>query len=123
MSGRKGALARFQNITNGAMTGDITSVATNIEFLDNIGIQLNFTGSPTGSFDVQISADHQEVNGNVTVAGNWVDLVLSPAPAASGSADSIYIDMTQLSAPWLRVKYTFSSGTGTLNSFIVGKMI
>ncbi len=125
MSGRKNALLKFQTITAGDMSlASITSQVTNIQFLDNIGVQLNFTGSPVGTFAVQISADHaQDAEGNVTVAGNWIALTLSPAPVASGSSNSIYIDMQQLSAPWIRVVYTKTSGTGTLNAFICAKMI
>lgn len=105
-------------------TATITSVVSNIEFLDNIGIQLVFTGAPVGTFAVEISADHaQDQMGNVTVAGNWVPITLSPVPSASGSADVIAINITQQSFPWMRVKYTRTSGTGTLNGFICAKMI
>ncbi len=124
MSGRKNTLDVYQNIKAGDMSGNITSPATNIQFLDNVGLQLNFTGSPTGTFAVQVSADHiQDSQGNIQVAGNWVSLSLSPSPAATGSGNQIYIDLNQLSAPYVRVVYTFSSGTGTLNSFIVGKAV
>jgi hypothetical protein len=125
MSGRKNNLLKFQNITNGDMSlSEIASAVTNIQFLDNIGIQLNFSGSPVGSFEIQVSADYaQDDQGNVQNAGNWIPLTFSIAPVASGSADQIYLDMNQLSAPWIRVVYTKDSGTGTLNSFITGKMI
>lgn len=106
------------------MGANVTSAVTNIQFLDNIGVQFNFTGTPTGTFSVEISADYeQDTNGNVTNAGNWVSLVLSPIPAAAGAADSIYIDITQISAPWVRAKYTRTSGTGTLNGFITAKQV
>lgn len=124
MSGRKNTLAVFHNINAGDMSGNITSPATNIEFLDNIGIQFNFTGSPVGTFAVQVSADHvQDFQGNVIVAGNWVSIPLSPSPAATGSANQIYVDLNQLSAPYVRFTYTFTSGTGFLNSYIVGKAV
>lgn len=122
--GRKNALLKFQTVTSGDMSGDITSAVTNIQFLDNVGIQLNFAGTPTGNFFVQISADYeQDAQGNVVNAGNWISLTLSPSPVASGSADNIYIDITQISAPWIRVFYDRTSGTGTLNAFITAKMI
>lgn len=124
MSGRKNTLRKYQTITNGSMAGSLTSTVTNIQFLDAIGVQFNFTGTPTGSFQVQVSADYaQDDNGNVQVAGNWVNMTLSPAPVASGSADSIYIDIRSTSAPWMRLVYTRSSGSGTLNAFITAKAI
>lgn len=107
------------------MAGDITSAVTNIQHMDNIGIQLNFTGSaPVGTFTVEVSIDYeQDDQGNVITAGNWISVTLDPIPAAAGAADNIYIDLNQLSAPWIRVKYDRDSGTGTLNGYITGKMI
>jgi hypothetical protein len=125
MSGRKGNLLKFQNITSASMGANVTSAVTNIQFLDNVGIQLNFTTSDAiGTFKVQISMDYdQDAQGVVKTAGNWVDLVLSPIPAAAGANDQIYIDINQISAPWIRVFYERTSGTGTLNGFVTGKML
>lgn len=125
MSGRKNNLRKYNNIANGDMSlSSITSPATNIQFLDNIGIQFNFTGTPTGTFQVQVSADYeQDAEGNITNPGNWVPLVLTPTPVAAGSAGSVYVDITMHSAPWMRVAYVKTSGTGTLNSFITAKMV
>lgn len=122
---RKNNIVKYQIITSGDMsTASLTSAVTNVQFLDNIGIQLNFTGTPTGSFAVQVSADYaQDDYGNVTNTGNWVSLALSPAPSASGAADTAYVDIIQTSAPWIRTVYTRVSGTGTLNAFITAKMI
>lgn len=122
---RKNNLLKYQNITSGNMAlVSITSAVTNIQFLDNIGLQFNFTGTPTGSFQVQVSADYaQDDLGNVQNAGNWIPITLPSSPAASGAAGNIYIDLNQLSAPWLRVVYTKVSGTGTLNAFITAKML
>lgn len=117
-------LGSYHMITNGAMTGTsvITSPAVHILNLDNVYMQLDFTGTPTGTFDVQVSGDHREdQEGNVLVAGHWISLVLSPVPAAAGSANDIGIDLNQLGAPWIRVVYTNASGTGVLNAFVSGK--
>lgn len=117
-------LRKLQLIANGAMTGTsvITSKAVEIINLDNVFLQLDFTGTPSGSFDVQVSSDHlEDQEGNVLVAGHWVSLALSPTPIAAGAADDIGIDMNQLGASYLRVVYTNTSGTGTLNAFVSGK--
>lgn len=107
MSSRKNNLLAYQNITAAAMNQDITSDVTNVQFLDNIAIQLNFSGNPTGTFAVEMSIDYaQDFQGNVTNAGNWIALSLNPPPVASGSADSIYLDLNQLAGPWIRVSYT-----------------
>lgn len=121
----KNTLQTFRNIIAGDMSqATITSAVSNIQFLDDIGIQLNFTGTPTGTFAVQVSIDYaQDSQGVVTNAGNWIGITLSPAPVASGSADQIFIDIQQISAPWIRVVYTKTSGTGTLNGYISAKAI
>lgn len=98
----------------------LTSEVTCIAFLDNIGIQLNFTGAPVGAFDIQVSIDYDKDKG---IPGTWLSLPLTPAPSAAGAPGSIYLDLNQLSAPFIRVVYTKTSGTGTLNSFISGKML
>lgn len=124
MSGRKNNLRLYQNITAASMAGNVTSTVTNIQFLDNIAVQLNFTGTPVGTFTVQVSADYaQDDLGNVTNSGNWIPITLNPVPSAAGTADQIFIDLNQLAAPWIRVVYTRTSGSGTLNSFITGKML
>lgn len=102
----------------------LTSLVTNIQRLDDVGYQANFTGSPVGVFTVQFSADYvQDFMGNVTNTGNWITAPLGSPSAASGSAGSVYIDLAGLSAPWIRLVYTKTSGTGTLNAFITGKML
>ncbi len=118
----KRKLTRFKTITNGDMsTASITSAVTNIGNWDNIGLQFVWTGSPVGTFAVQVSIDHaQDQFGNVTNAGTWVPLTLSPSPITS-LGSPIYIDMTQLSAPWIRVVYTKTSGSGTLQTYISAK--
>lgn len=105
-----------------SMASSITSTPVENQYQDNVGIQLTWTGSPTGPFSVQVSVDYAIDNqGNVTNAGNWVTLTLSAPIAAIGSPDTAYIDLNQLTAPYYRVVYTASSGTGTLDSYIIGK--
>lgn len=113
----------------------ITGSVTEIKYLDDIGLQLDWSGSPVGTFQVQISANHVQDNNNppnVSVAGTWVPLVLTywdgsafvtatSIPTSLGSP--IYFDLALLSAPYVRVIYTKSSGTGTLNATIVAKQV
>ena len=124
MSGRKNNLLQFHTIIDGDMSlSSLTSSVTNIQFLDNLAIQLNFSGSPVGTFEVQVSIDYaQDNNGNVTNSGNWVPVTLNPSPDTS-QGSPIFINMQQLAAPWIRVVYTKTSGSGTLNAYISGKMI
>ena len=107
-----------------SMATSLTSPVVEIRNQDNVGIQLHWTGAPVGDFDFQISSDHaQDSQGNVTNAGNWVSLPLSPAISAAGSADDAYVDLNQMSAMYCRVVYTRTSGTGSLSGVIVAKGI
>lgn len=135
MASTKQALKQFQTITNGSMTGTavITSAVTAIQFLDDIGFQFNFSGAPTGTFQIQVSADYnQDPEGNVLNAGNWIPVTLTywngsafvtgtTVPTSVGSP--IFIDLGLLSAPFIRAQYTNASSTGTLNAFVCGKSI
>lgn len=106
------------------MTSNVTSSATNIAYLDNVGVQFNYTGSAIGSFSVQVSIDYAQDNqGVITNAGTWIPLTLSPTPSANAVAGSIYIDLNQLSAPWIRTAYVANSGTGVMSSYITAKMV
>jgi hypothetical protein len=110
--GSKRSLSYSELIVDGDMSSDITGPSTNILHLDRVGFQLLWTGSPTGTFSVQVSNDE------VT----WADLTLSAAIAAAGSGDNAFID-AETGAAFIRVKYSASSGTGTLQAHIVAKSI
>jgi hypothetical protein len=107
-----------------SMASTVTSEVVHTKFQDNIGIQLDWTGTPTGTFAIQISSNHLESSpGVVQVPGTWVTLPLSPAIAATGAADTAYIDLNQMSAQYVRVVYARTGGTGVLNGIVVGKAI
>jgi hypothetical protein len=116
MTGRKNFISGYQNIVSESMGSDVTSSATNIEGLDNVGIYIDFSGTPVGTFAVQVSTD----KGPPT---RWSDLELSPDPVASGSADTITMDLNNLPYSWLRLVYRRTSGTGTLSAWISAKAV
>lgn len=124
---RKQFLKPYQLITSGDMSqASIISPVTDIQGLDNVGYQVNFTGAPVGTFSVEVSMDYQpgtSPNSPPANAGNWIPVTLSTPVTASGSPDNAYIDLALLSAPYIRLKYTKTSGTGSLNAFIVAKAI
>ena len=114
MSGRKNVLTPYHVIVAGDMSGDVTQATpTNIQYADNVSVQLNFTGTPTGTFEIQGSLDQS----------NWVPLVFSTSPVASGASGQILLDMNQLSFPYIRVFYDRTSGSGTLDAYISWKEV
>lgn len=119
-------LKKVQIISAGDLSqATVTSSIVDISGLEDIGVQMNFTGTPTGTFIVQVSIDHQQdLEGNVTVAGNWCAILPAPtALPATGAAGSLFLNLPDLCAPYLRVQYTKVSGTGVGNVFVCGKSV
>lgn len=109
----KNVLATFQSVVNGDMSSDVISEPTDIRWLDNMVMYIDFIGTPTGTFSAETSPDKV----------SWYALNLVPTPVASGVAGNHRIDMNQLPDPYIRTKYTRTSGSGTLNVKIAGKLI
>ena len=111
----------------------ITSDVTDIQFLDDVGYQFDFSGSPVGTFSIEVSANYsQDYQGNVENAGTWIPLVFTywngsafvtdtSIPASVGTP--IYLDLALLSAPYIRAVYTGASGSGVLTATITAKMV
>lgn len=112
--GFKKVLPRFHLINAGVMTGTatVTSNSVNIENLDNIGLQVSWTGTAHGTISVICSID------NVNYIALTFDPVLTQPAGASGS---YLIDLNQVPFSFLKVSYTNASSTGVLDVWIVGK--
>ena|SRR5271165_5817897 len=107
-----------------SMASTINSVALSMQNQDNAYFSLIWTGTPTGTFNVQISNDHQQDgNGNVQVAGTWATVTLNTPITATGSANNAGIIVNGIAAPWIRINYTASSGSGTLDAYFSAKGI
>jgi hypothetical protein len=76
-----------------------------------VSIQATWTGTPTGSFTIQLSNDPTD---NPSVVSNWTDYSGS-ALAVAGAGGTNMWNM-QCAAKWFRLNYNFTSGTGTLTS-------
>lgn len=112
--GKKNALESFHLISGGSMTGTstITSSTQTILTYDNIGLQFEWTGTPTGTFSINCSID------DVT----FIPLSFSPPlTSPSGSSGNFLVSLNQVPYPYIQVTYTNSSGSGTLDVFISQK--
>lgn len=93
-------------------TSTVNSPVYNANFSDNIGIQISFVGTMTGTLSVQCSVD------NV----NFIALTFNPVLSQpAGSNLSYLIDINQLPFPYIRVSYTNASGSGTLSASLSSK--
>lgn len=118
---RKLIVKSFQNITAQSMGADITSVATDVSFLDNIGVFVKWaSANAVGVISVQGS-----INWDPHLAiGDWEDLTFDPALAQPTSDSNTYlININQFPYPWIRVFYDRTSGTGTLDTWICSKSV
>lgn len=103
-------------IINGDMSlASLTSITVPIQWEDNVGMQFVWIGSPVGTLAVQVSLDQINWSSIPTTAFSGT----YPVPGTTTSPG--YLDMALLSAAYIRVVYTKTSGTGTLNVLCVGK--
>lgn len=108
----------------GNMVSTLQSLPTNISGMDDVGYSLAWTGTPSGTFSVQVSLDYhpgQNPTNYPMYAGTWTTIPLNSTVTASGTPDNAFIDVTLISAPWIRLVYTPSSSTGTLSVWVCGK--
>lgn len=91
----------------------LTSKAFWLGHLEHYAIQVVFTGSPVGTFKLQISNDagdsRHDGGGSVT---NWTDLS-SSSVSISAAGDLMFVAQSA-GYRWVRVVYTKTSGTGTI---------
>ncbi len=117
-------------ITNGDMSGNLTSLPTILQSLTSGSYALSWTGtSPVGTVSFQVSDDYSlDPNGQVDNPGTWNTAPLSvsgttvTAVPVTGNTGSGYIDILGTGAYAARLIYAAGSGTGILNVTVVGKV-
>lgn len=117
-------LAPFPVITNGDMAGNITSLVTVIQNTSMVSYDISWTGiTPVGVMSVQVSNTYsQNADGTVRTPGDWTDVPLSPTPSVSGSPGNGHIEILVIASFAIRLIYTRTSGTGTMQAVINGKV-
>lgn len=91
-------------VSAASMTSTVTSPWIPILGVSNIDCQPLWTGTPNGTFAVNISQDQLSPD----------PLTLSAVITASGSPGHGSIELTGLASPFFQIVYTPSSSTGTL---------
>lgn len=94
-----------QIATSGSISADFTSDVWSVEDADTYAIQIVFSGSsPNGTFALQTSVD----------GGTTWTTIISQAVTANGD---IVWENGLCAVPQIRIKYTRTSGTGTVNIY------
>jgi hypothetical protein len=114
------AILNGQPIISGAMTADVTSQPTDLSKYADASYEIEFTGTPTGTFSIQVT-NHWDVRTDPTGTAFKTLTLASPIAAATGAAGDRIVDLSSLPFRWVRLKYTFAAGTGTLNTWVAGK--
>jgi hypothetical protein len=94
-------------IHSGTMSGTNTiySQILDVSRMDNLGLEVAWSGTPTGTLSIMTSVS----------AVNWNALTFNPAlPQPSGSAAGYSVSLNQLPFKYILLVYVNSSGTGVL---------
>ena len=105
--GRKQVLAEFYAITNGDMSGNLTSIVSDCQQFDHFQYIVDWNGAaPVGVFSVQQSTD-----GKI-----WEDLDFGVlmVPVLNIGTHTILVE--KITFKYFRLVYTWTSGTGVLNA-------
>lgn len=91
-----------------ASTNTIYSNIIDVSKIDNSGLEVNYTGTPTGTISVMAS------NSGL----NFYDLTFDPSlTQPAGSAGGYLIDLNQYPFKYIMIKYVNASGTGSLTVY------
>jgi hypothetical protein len=123
-------LTPFQVITNGDMSGNLTSLVTVIQKISMLSYSYSWSGtSPVGAVSVQVSNDYTlDATGKVLNAGTWNTITFESggnsvtSVVISGNTGVGFIDIFQTGAFAIRTLYTYTSGVGNLQAWINGKV-
>jgi hypothetical protein len=117
-------------MTNVAMaTGTVNSIGIEINQLYSWSIQAEWTGSPVGTFTIQVSNDIVPLAPSTSnpvgpdpaaLVTNWSTYTGSAVVTGGSSGNWTWI--SGLAAyKWVRLSYTGTSGTGTVNANFFAK--
>jgi hypothetical protein len=110
----KNVTKAFRILDAGDMSGNLTSAPIPCDRLDNVGIQIMWTGTPTGNFFA---------DGRIHEDAPWTELDVNPAVVASGAASDWILSLTQVSFSEVRLRYVRISGSGSLTAWAMAKQV
>lgn len=110
----KAVIYPYKFVDDQPLTDSFQSNSLDIQYVDNVGLQFNWDSSDGyGTFAVEVSIDNQ----------NWNALPLSSTILVNEAPGTAYVDLNQLSANRLRVRYYRDYGGGTVDVWTTAKLI
>lgn len=103
-------------------TATCTSIGTDINQLSQYTIQAVYTGSPVGTFTLQVSTDQVPTGVGADPASNVVNWTTYTGSSQAISAAGNFVwNVFPAGYHWVRLLYTKTSGTGSLSAEFNGK--
>lgn len=101
-------------VTTGAMasTNTIYTQIVDVHTLDNCGLEVTWTGTPTGTISIMASS-----SGSTFYALSFPTPLTQPA----GSSGGYLINLNQFPFQYIMVQYVNSSGSGSLSAYLTAK--
>lgn len=101
-----------------------TSSASSILYRDSVCYQVNAAGVPTGSLNINGSADYNpgtpQSTGTLN-AGNWT--TITTQAIGSGTSYPVLFNLNQLAMPWTQFQFVSSTNTGTISVYVSAKSL
>lgn len=114
-------------INGTSMASSFNGPPSVIQRLPGISYDISWTGTPTGTFSVEVSNTVTFGPGGVIAAGNWNALpaaaFVGTIPAPAGGAGNGFIDVIGTEAYAARLVYTAASGAGNLTVVACAKVL
>lgn len=110
------------NAQSTASSFDTYSNPTNIDYLDNVGIQVVWTGTTVGVLEVYGSNDDANAQQG-KYPTNWSKFEFGATINVDTTNSDLLIHMNQVPYSWIALKYTATSGTGTMTATITCKEV
>lgn len=104
-------------MTNVSMGASANSIAIPLEQEQLVSVQAVWSGAPVGDFTIETACDVGafDPSGQPTGITNW-NTYTGSSQAAGGSSGVFTWRIRSIPDRWLRLKYTRTSGTGTVNA-------
>lgn len=102
-------------VTNGDMTTTINSSPVNLDSIVSYSLQAIFTGTPTGTLQLQAS-DDVPLDYNPV---NWT--IITDTISGVTTAGTYTVNVEQPAYSWVRLQYIPTGSSGTLNARINAK--
>lgn len=120
--GRKSTIQAYQFFDSADLSGNLESASFNVKNLDKASLRLSWTSADAlGEFKIQA---RQELESKTDDTEGWFDLEFGntiPLDATSQSDHQILFN--ELPFVELRIVYTATSGSGTLNGKLTAKVV